>query len=144
MRCYIALLFTERSDRLRVELPDFPGCSGWAETLAEAPRVAAQILADEIESRRVARLPVPRPSAAETVAAQAALLRALPLVVPSPASLEERVSVNVEMPAGLVERVDRRAMSHGVDRSALLAKAARLTLWETGRGGPGGKARSGL
>jgi predicted RNase H-like HicB family nuclease len=141
MRCYIALLFTERFDRYRIEFPDFPGCAGWAETLVDAPRVAAHILADEIELRLTAHLPIPAPSESATVAMNAAAANALPLVVPAPTPAAVSLSVAVELPAGLVERVDRRALSHGVGRADLLAKAARLTLWETGRAEHGADGR---
>jgi hypothetical protein len=68
---------------------------------------------------------------------RAARMRAIPIVVSAPEPKADgaagRVCVNVELPAGLVERVDERARVHGVGRSDLLEKAARLALWETGR-----------
>jgi predicted RNase H-like HicB family nuclease len=137
MRCYIALLHKADADsareRYRVELPDFPGCAAWAESLHDAPSVAARMLIEEAELRRAAGQPIPRPSAPDAVAAQAARAGAVPVVVPLPVLHDDRVSVNLDLPAGLVERVDRCARSHGVGRADLLEKAARLALWETGR-----------
>jgi len=136
MRCYIALLHKD-ADRYRIEFPDFPGCGAWAETLHDAPRVALGILAEEIALRRAAGHPIPRPSEPEALAASAARSGAVPVVVPAPIPLADRartrVSVSVDLPAGLVERVDRRARIHGVGRSDILEKATRLALWETGR-----------
>lgn len=142
MRCYIALLHraeAERArerERYRVELPDFPGCAAWAESLLDSPSVAMRMLVEKAERHRAAGQPIPRPSAPEAVAAQAARAGAVPVVVPLPMLHDDRVSVSLDLPAGLVERVDRRARSHGVARAELLEKAARLALWETGRREP--------
>ena len=132
MRCYIALLHKD-GERYRIEFPDFPGCVAWSESLHDAPRIALGILAEEMAQRRAAGHPIPRPSEPEALAAIAARSGAVPVVVPAPMPLGDRVSVSVDLPAGLVERVDRRARIHGVERSEILEKAARLTLWETGR-----------
>jgi len=133
MRCYTALLFAERPDRFRVEFPDFPGSAVWAGSFTDVPRIAARLLADEIGHRLDAHRPLPAAESDGAVAARASALGALPIVVPAPFCVEEMLSVTVELPAGLVERMDRRAMSHGVGRADMIAKAARLALWETGR-----------
>lgn len=133
MRCYTALLFAERPDRFRVEFPDFPESAAWATSFADVPRIAARLLAEEIGHRIEAHRPLPAAGPEGTVAARAPALGALPIVVPAPLHVEETLSVTVELPAGLVERMDRRAMTHGVGRADMIAKAARLALWETGR-----------
>jgi hypothetical protein len=132
MQCYIALLHKE-GERYRVELADFPGSVASAPSLRDAPAVALRMLAEIVQARRAAGLPVPRPAPPESISALAALSGAVPVMVPAPAPLAGRVSVSVDLPAGLVERVDRRARVHGVHRSEILEKAARLALWETGR-----------
>ncbi len=133
MRCYIALLTNDGADRYRIELPDFPGCRTWSNTLADARIMAERMLAEEIELRTVAAQPIPRPTAAEWLLDLAARMRAIPIVVAAPGPVADRVSVHVDLPAGLVARVDERAREHGVDRSGLIEKVARLALWETGR-----------
>ncbi|HEY7609923.1 MAG TPA: type II toxin-antitoxin system HicB family antitoxin [Alphaproteobacteria bacterium] len=138
MRCYIALLTKDGADRYRIQLPDFPECATWSDTLADARLLAERMLAEEIALRATAGLPIPRPTAPEWLLDRAARMKAIPIVVSAPESVADgaagRVSVNVELPAGLVERVDARARVHGVGRSDLLEKAARLALWETARG----------
>jgi predicted RNase H-like HicB family nuclease len=133
MRCYIALLTKDRADRYRIELPDFPGRQTASDTLADARIVAERMLAEEIELRTATALPIPRPTAAEWLLDRAARMRAIPIVVTAPEAAADRVSVQVDLPAGLLARVDARAREHGVDRSGLFEKVARLALWETGR-----------
>jgi hypothetical protein len=137
MRCYTALLFAERPDRFRVEFPDFAGSAAWASSFGDVPGIAARLLAAEIVHRRDLREPLPVPGPASAMAARAQIVGALPVVVPAPLPVEEKLSVTVELPAGLVERVDRRALTQGVGRADLIAKAARLALWETGRAAHG-------
>jgi predicted RNase H-like HicB family nuclease len=131
MRCYVALLHKEEGGRFRIESPDFPGCAAWVDSFDEAPRVAKTVLAEELDLRLTAGEPLPSPSTPETVAGIAAQVGAVPIVVPILVPSDDRVSV--ELPAGLIDRVDRRARIRGVRRSDLLEKAARLALWETGR-----------
>jgi len=133
MRCYIALLTKDGANRYRIELPDFPGCATWSDTLADARILAERMLVDEIERRTAAKKAVPRPTAPEWLLDRAARMRAIPIVVTAPEPLADRVSVHVDLPAGLVERVDERARVHGVARSDLIEKAARLALWETAK-----------
>lgn len=133
MRCYIALLTKDGANRYCVQLPDFPGCATWTTTLEDAHALAERMLAEEIELRFASGQPIPRPTAPEWVLDRATRMKAIPIVVTAPAPIADRVSVNVDLPAGLVERVDERAREHGVDRSDLLEKAARLALWETSR-----------
>lgn len=133
MRCYIALLTKDGANRYCVQLPDFPGCATWTATLEDARALAERMLAEEIKLRSASGQPIPRPTAPEWVLDKAARMKAIPIVVTTPAPIDDRVSVNVDLPAGLVERVDERAREHGVDRSDLLEKAARLALWETSR-----------
>ncbi len=131
MLCYIALLTKDDSNRYRIQLPDFPGCATWCESLADAPIVAERLLADEMSVRTSAGASIPRPTAPEWVLDRAARMKAVPIVVSARKPVADRVSVNVDLPAGLVARVDARAREHGVDRSGLIEKAARLALWET-------------
>lgn len=132
MRCYIALLTKDGAERYRIEMPDFPGRATWTDTLADARVLAERMLAEEIELRIASGQAIPRPTATEWLLDRAARMKAIPIVVTAPA-IVDRISVNVDLPAGLVERVDERARVHGVDRSDLLEKAARLALWETSR-----------
>lgn len=132
MRCYIALLTKDGASRYRIEMPDFPGCATWSEALADARVTAERMLAEEIELRRSSGQPIPRPTAPEWLLDRAARMKAIPILVAAP-PIGDRISVNVDLPAGLVERVDARARVHGVDRSDLLERAARLALWETAK-----------
>lgn len=137
MRCYTALLFAERPDRFRVEFPDFAGSAAWASSFVDVAGIAARLLEAEIAHRRGLHESLPAPAAASALAAHAQNIGAIPIVVPVPLPVEEKLSVTVELPAGLVECVDRRALSQGVGRADLIAKAARLALWETGRAAHG-------
>lgn len=131
MRCYIALLTADRAQRYCVQLADFPGCRASSDTLAEARTAAERLLAEAIELRVAAGQPIPRPTAPEWLLDRAARMKAIPVVVSVPEPVADRVSVHVDLPAGLLARVDARAREHGVDRSGLLERAARLALWET-------------
>jgi predicted RNase H-like HicB family nuclease len=133
MLCYIALLTKDGANRYCVQLPDFPGCATWSETLADARILAERMLREEIELRSTAGHAIPRPTAPEWLLDRAQRMKAIPIVVTAPGPIADRVSVHLDLPAGLVERVDERARVHGVDRAGLLEKAARLALWETGR-----------
>lgn len=133
MLCYIALLTKDAAGRYCVQLPDFPGCSTWSDTLADARILAERMLREEIGLRSAAGKSIPRPTAPEWLLDRAQRMKAIPIVVTAPAPIADRVSVHLDLPAGLVERVDERARVHGVDRADLLEKAARLALWETGR-----------
>jgi predicted RNase H-like HicB family nuclease len=133
MLCYIALLTKDGATRYRIELPDFPGCATWSETLADARILAERMLGEEIELRAAAGHAIPRPTAPEWLLDRAARMKAIPIVVTAAEPVADRVSVHLDLPAGLVERVDARAREQGVDRAGLIEKAARLALWETGR-----------
>jgi predicted RNase H-like HicB family nuclease len=133
MRCYIALLTKDGGNRYCIQLPDFPGCATWSDTLADARVMAERMLAEEVALRTAAGQPIPRPTAPEWVLDRAARMKAIPIVVTAEEPLADRVSVHVDLPAGLVARVDERARVRGVDRSDLLEKMARLALWETGK-----------
>lgn len=133
MRYYVALLHHDESRRYRIEFPDFPGCVAWSDALDESARIGARVLAQEIGLRLTAGEPVPRPCQPEAAALHADMAGAVPILVPAPALLDDRVTVNLDLPAGLVERVDRRARVSGVERGDLFERAARLALWETGR-----------
>jgi predicted RNase H-like HicB family nuclease len=133
MRCYIALLTKDGADRYCIQLPDFPGCTTWSATLADARVMAERMLAEEIELRTASAQPIPRPTAPEWLLDRAARLKAIPIVVTAAEPISDRVSVHVDLPAGLVARVDERARVHGVGRSDLLERAARLALWETAK-----------
>lgn len=137
MLCYIALLTKDGADRYCVQLPDFPGCATRSDTLADARSLAERMLRDEIALRSAAGRTIPRPTAPEWLLDRAQRMKAIPIVVTAPEPFADRVSVHLDWPAGLVERVDERARVHGVDRADLLEKAARLALWETGRPGAG-------
>lgn len=133
MRCYIALLTKDRAGRYCIALPDFPGAETWCDALSEARVAAERLLAGEIELRNATAQVIPRPTAPEWLLDLAARMKAIPVVVTAPEPVADRVSVHVDLPAGLVDRVDERAREHGVDRSGLIEKVARLALWETGR-----------
>ena len=133
MRCYIALLTKDGANRYCIQLPDFPGCMTWSDALADARVVAERMLAEEIELRTTSAQPIPRPTAPEWLLDRAARMKAIPIVVTSAEPVTDRVSVNVDLPAGLVERVDERARVHGLGRSDLLERAARLALWKTAK-----------
>lgn len=133
MLCYIALLTKDGANRYCIQLPDFPGCATWTETLADARILAERMLREEIELRATAGHPIPRPTAPEWLLDRAARMKAIPIVVTAAEPIADRVSVYLDLPAGLVERVDERARVHGVDRADLLEKAARLALWETAK-----------
>lgn len=133
MRCYIALLTKDGADRYCITLPDFPGCATWSATLADARLLAERMLAGEIALCTSAGQPVPHPTAPEWLLDRAARLKAIPIVVMAVEPIGDRVSVHVDLPAGLVERVDERAREKGLGRGDLLEKAARLALWETAR-----------
>ena len=133
MRCYIALLTKDAANRYRIALPDFPGCEAWSGALADVRGIAERLLAEELALRAAAGEPVPRPTAPEWLLDRAAHHAAVPIVVAAPEPAADRGSVNVDLPAGLVARVDERARERGVDRSGLIEKAARFAVWETGR-----------
>lgn len=118
-----AAVFSEKGKAYAVTLPDIPGCNTAGDTLEEAlgniPEAVELILEDASKK--------PTPSSLEHYKDDPVYKDAVwALVNVDLGFLDERtVRVNITVPAGTLEEIDRAAKGRGLNRSAFLVRAAR-------------------
>lgn len=118
-----AAIFIEEGKAFGVTLPDIPGCNTAGDTLEEAlgnVQEAVELSLEGEDSR-------PEPS-------ELSLLRKDPLYADALWAMvnvdlgfldERTVRVNITLPAGTLQEIDRTAKGRGMSRSAFLVRAAR-------------------
>jgi predicted RNase H-like HicB family nuclease len=126
----IALIHEEKGV-FGVSFPDFPGAITTADSLDDALRRGAEMIAFHVSGMIEDGLPLPRlRSHAELKrdkdfrsAAKGAVVAAIPVALPGRA-----VRVNVTIDESLLAAIDRAAQASGESRSAFLAGAAKRRL----------------
>ena len=109
------------SDGFGVFFPDVPGCTSAGDTLAQALENGELALAAHIELMAEDGDDLPEPSVEPEIGPEVDVAALFLARVELPG---RSVRVNITMPEGLVERIDRVAKN----RSAFLAEAARAAL----------------
>jgi predicted RNase H-like HicB family nuclease len=121
-----AALFLEEGKAVGVALPDIPGCNTAGDTLEEALANVQEAVELALEGEKGKPAPSPLlahkndPAYADATWA---------LVNVDLGFLDERiVRVNISLPAGSLEEIDRSAKGQGLTRSAFLLRAARRVM----------------
>jgi predicted RNase H-like HicB family nuclease len=125
MTTYIALLRKDPDSDFGVDFPDFPGCITAGSTLEEARHMAAEALEFHIEGMLEEGLPIPPPSALDTIMADPENAEAIPFFVAVPDYDGTGVEVNLTMTEADLKELDALAEKQGKSRSAVLTEAAR-------------------
>lgn len=118
-----AAVFLEEGAAAGVSLPDIPGCNTAGDSLEEALANVQEAVELALEGTRT----MPEPSGFERWKSDPAYAGAVwALVKVDLGFLDARtVRVNISVPAGTLEEIDRAAKGRGLTRSAFLVKAAR-------------------
>ena len=125
-----AAVFVEPGTAYGVALLDIPGCNTAGETLEEALANVQEAVELALEGERGRPLPSPLDAHRDNPAYAGALWA---LVNVDLWFLDNRtVRVNVTLPAGTLEEIDRAAKGRGLSRSAFLVRAARRELSRAG------------
>jgi predicted RNase H-like HicB family nuclease len=125
MTTYIALLRKDPDSDFGVDFPDFPGCITAGSTLEETRQMAAEALEFHIEGMLEEGLPIPAPSALETIMADPENAEAIPFPVLVRDHDAAGVEVNLAITEADLKKIDALARKRGKSRSALLTEAVR-------------------
>ena len=131
MAKYFALIHKDAGTDYGVSFPEFPGCTSAGETYEKAVHNALEALAAHVELMRRDGDPIPAPrdlddlrnteNWADWEKATVTMIPLLPANAPS-------VRVNISLDSGLLNEIDRAADAVGMNRSAYLARAAKIAL----------------
>ena len=125
-----AAIFIEEGKAYGVCLPDIPGCNTAGDTLEEALANVQDAVELALEGVREKPTPAGIESRRDDPAYEGALWA---MVNVDLGFLDERlVRVNVTIPAGTLEEIDRAAKGRGLTRSAFLVRAARREMVHAG------------
>jgi predicted RNase H-like HicB family nuclease len=118
-----AAVFIEEGKAYGVTLPDIPGCNTAGDTLEEALANVQEAVELALEDSTDKPSPAPLESHRDDPVYADAVWA---MVNVDLGFLDERVvRVNITLPAGTLEEIDRAAKGRGLSRSAFLARAAR-------------------
>jgi predicted RNase H-like HicB family nuclease len=125
MRQYIALIHKDASSDYGVSFPDLPGCVTAGTTLDQARDMAEEAVTLHLAGLTADGLAAPEPSSLDDVMRDPGNLGGVAVLVNAEEEARDSVRVNIELPADLLDAVDRFAEAEGSTRSMVLAKAAR-------------------
>lgn len=129
MALYVALIHKDPSSDFGVSFPDFPGCVTAGKTIDEARLMAEEALAFHIEGMMEDGEQVPPPSSLEEIMKVRENRDAVAFL--ADAKIAERaIRINVSIPEKELKAIDAYAQTHGLSRSGLLLKAAKLAIAE--------------
>lgn len=118
-----AAVFIEEDKAYGVTLPDIPGCNTAGDTLEEALANVQETVELALEDARDKPSPSPLEKHRDDPIYTGAVWA---MVNVDLGFMDERVvRVNITLPAGTLEEIDRAAKGRGISRSAFLARAAR-------------------
>ena len=124
MRYYIALIHRDPGSDFGISFPDFPGCVSAGSTLQETLAMGQEALGGHIALMAEDGEVIPDPSDMDAVMADPENRDGVAVLVPVTELEERNVRVNVMLPEGLLQRIDRVAKN----RSRFLVKAAEKAL----------------
>lgn len=121
-----AAIFFEEGKAVGVTLPDIPGCNTAGDTLEEALANVQEAVELSLEGEKSR----PAPGSLEQHKHDPVYKDATwAMVNVDLGFMDERiVRVNITLPAGSLEEIDRAAKGQGLTRSAFLLRAARRTM----------------
>jgi predicted RNase H-like HicB family nuclease len=126
---YVALIHKETDSDFGVSFPDFPGCITAGSTLDEARAMAEEALSFHIEGMIEDGETVPSPSSLDEVMRERENRDAVAVLVEA-GQQGRTVRVNVTIPERDLRAIDNYAQNHGLSRSGLLVKAAKIAIEE--------------
>lgn len=129
MTHYVALIHKEDSSDFGVSFPDFPGCVTAGRTLEEARLMAQEALELHVEGMVEDDEAIPPPSPLDEIMKIRESKEAVAFLVDMKVA-ERAIRVNVSIPEKELKAIDAYAQSHGLSRSGLLLRAARLAIAE--------------
>lgn len=129
MTHYVALIHKEASSDFGVSFPDFPGCVTAGQTLEEARLMAEEALALHIEGMVEDNEVVPPPSPLDEIMKVRENTDAVAFLVDAKIA-ERAIRINVSIPERELKVIDAYAQTHGLTRSGLFLKAAKLAIEE--------------
>ena len=126
---YVALIHKDVDTDFGVSFPDFPGCITAGSTLEEARAMAEEALAFHIEGMIEDGEAVPAPSSLDEIMKIRENRDAVAVLVDAKQQ-DRAIRVNVTIPESDLRAIDNYAQNHGLSRSGLLVKAAKLAIEE--------------
>ena len=128
MRQYIALIHKDADSDFGVSFPDFPGCVTGGVDLDDARRMAEEALALHLAGMAEDEESIPEPSSLEAVMAERENRDAVAILVKAPPATAKAVRVNMTLPEGELELIDKFAAEQGYTRSGFLLHAAKQAM----------------
>ena len=129
MALYVALIHKDSASDFGVSFPDFPGCITAGTTIEDARVMAEDALSLHLEGMMEDGASIPAPSSLDEIMEIRENKDAVAFVVD--AKIEERaIRINVSIPERELRAIDAYAQTHGLSRSGLLLKAAKLAIAE--------------
>lgn len=127
---YLGVVEKDADSAWGMWFPDMPGCFPAADDFNDLPRVAAEVLRQQVEALESNGRTVAEPRPLAEVMGNRDVRRALKtgattMLVPLLADPGRTVRVNVTVERGLLEQIDAAAEARGLTRSGFLAQAAR-------------------
>jgi|SRR5271155_2208373 len=133
MRQYIGLIHKEAASDYGVSFPDFPGVVTAGKDLDDARAMAEEALTLHVDGLVEDGEVIPDASSLEDIMAHPENRDGVAILVAVKTEAHKAVRVNVTLPAGILEKIDRFAESHGYTRSGFLTQAAKRVIEEEER-----------
>jgi predicted RNase H-like HicB family nuclease len=129
MAQYVALIHKDPSSDFSVSFPDFPGCVTAGKSIEEARLMAEEALAFHIEGMIEDGEQIPVPSSLDEIMKVRENREAVAFLVDAKIA-ERTIRINVSIPEKELRAIDAYAQTHGLSRSGLFLKAAKLAIAE--------------
>ena len=128
MRAYMALMHKVPDTGHGVSFSDLPGCISVGDSMGEARALAAEALALHLEGLAQYGEALPEPSSIEAVMVERENRDEIAILADAPRNATRSVRINITLPAGVLDEIDRYAEMQCLTRSEFLARAARNEL----------------
>lgn len=129
MTHYVALIHKDADSDFGVSFPDFPGCVTAGITIEDARVMAEEALALHIEGMIEDGETLPASSTLDDIMQEREFRNAVAFLVEAKIA-ERAIRINVSIPERELKAIDAYAQTHGLSRSGLLLKAAKLAISE--------------
>ncbi len=127
MTSYVALIHKDETSDYGVSFPDFPGCVTAGKTIQEARLMADEALMFHIEGMIDDGESLPLPATLDEIMKERGNRDAVAFLVD--VKIAERAArINISIPENALKAIDSYARTHGLSRSGLLLKAAKLAI----------------